>query len=141
MGRTLSNALAALNLTGGAAQGLSLHAHTLEDVAEREPDAALGNGGLGRLAACFLDSMASVGLPSFGYGIRYEFGMFAQSIQPAVRSSTQTPGWPTARPGSSHARPCTTPCGLGAGSSGRNRQTRCPCGGMPARSVPRPTTM
>ncbi len=81
MGRTLSNALAALHLTGGAAQGLSLHAHTLEDVANREPDAALGNGGLGRLAACFLDSMATLGLPSYGYGIRYEYGMFAQGIQ------------------------------------------------------------
>ena len=81
MGRTLSNALAALNLTSGAAQGLMQHAQTLEDVADREPDAALGNGGLGRLAACFLDSMATLGLPSFGYGIRYEYGMFAQSIQ------------------------------------------------------------
>jgi len=80
MGRTLSNALAALNLTGGAAQGLAQHAQTLEDVAEREPDAALGNGGLGRLAACFLDSMATLGIPSFGYGIRYEYGMFAQGI-------------------------------------------------------------
>ena len=80
MGRTLSNALAALNLTAGAAQGLVQHARTLEDVGAREPDAALGNGGLGRLAACFLDSMATIGLPSIGYGIRYEYGMFAQSI-------------------------------------------------------------
>ena len=80
MGRTLGNALAALNLTAGAKQGLVQHAQTLEDVADREPDAALGNGGLGRLAACFLDSMATVGLPSFGYGIRYEYGMFAQAI-------------------------------------------------------------
>ena len=81
MGRTLSNALAALHLTGGAAQGLSQHAHSLEDVENKEHDAALGNGGLGRLAACFLDSMATLGLPSFGYGIRYEYGMFAQGIQ------------------------------------------------------------
>ncbi len=81
MGRTLSNALAALNLTSAAAQGLMQHAQTLEDAAQREPDAALGNGGLGRLAACFLDSMATLGLPSFGYGIRYEYGMFAQDIQ------------------------------------------------------------
>ena len=80
MGRTLSNALAALNLTGGAAQGLAQHAHTLEDIQSREPDAALGNGGLGRLAACFLDSLATLKLPSFGYGIRYEYGMFAQGI-------------------------------------------------------------
>jgi starch phosphorylase len=81
IGRTLGNALAALDLKEGAAQGLARHAQRLEDVAECEPDAALGNGGLGRLAACFLDSMATLGLPSFGYGIRYEYGMFAQEIQ------------------------------------------------------------
>lgn len=80
MGRTLSNALAALNLTEGAGQGLAAHARTLEDVVSTEPDAALGNGGLGRLAACFLDSMATLELPSWGYGIRYEYGMFAQEI-------------------------------------------------------------
>jgi starch phosphorylase len=81
MGRTLGNALAALGLQGAAAEAARAHAHTLEDLQAQEPDAALGNGGLGRLAACFLDSMAALGLPSFGYGIRYEFGMFAQSIQ------------------------------------------------------------
>jgi glycogen phosphorylase len=81
MGRTLGNALAALELGGEAAQAMSAHAQRLEDVADREPDAALGNGGLGRLAACFLDSMATLGLPSFGYGIRYEYGMFAQEIK------------------------------------------------------------
>ena len=81
IGRTLSNALDALGLRGEAAEALRRHAHTLEDIAEQEPDAALGNGGLGRLAACFLDSMATLGLPSFGYGIRYEYGMFAQHIQ------------------------------------------------------------
>ena len=81
MGRTLSNALAALDLTGEAAKGIASHAKAMEDVLDHEPDAALGNGGLGRLAACFLDSMATVGLPSFGYGIRYEYGMFSQDIQ------------------------------------------------------------
>ena len=81
MGRTLSNALAALELHGEAADALTAHAQRLEDVADHEPDAALGNGGLGRLAACFLDSMATLGLPSFGYGIRYEYGMFAQEIR------------------------------------------------------------
>ena len=81
MGRTLGNALAALDLRGDAASAMNVHAQTLEDVADEEPDAALGNGGLGRLAACFLDSMATLGLPSFGYGIRYEYGMFAQEIK------------------------------------------------------------
>jgi glycogen phosphorylase len=80
MGRTLGNALAALALKGEMAQAAREHTATLEDLANTEADAALGNGGLGRLAACFLDSMATVGLPSFGYGIRYEFGMFKQSI-------------------------------------------------------------
>ena len=81
IGRTLGNALAALDLQGPAAEAAARHAATLEDLAAQEPDAALGNGGLGRLAACFLDSMATLGLPSFGYGIRYEYGMFAQGIQ------------------------------------------------------------
>ncbi|HSW09205.1 glycogen/starch/alpha-glucan phosphorylase [Aquabacterium sp.] len=81
IGRSLGNALAALSLDSPAAADLAQHAATLEDVQAQEPDAALGNGGLGRLAACFLDSMATLGLPSYGYGIRYEFGMFAQTIQ------------------------------------------------------------
>nr|MBP6407080.1 glycogen/starch/alpha-glucan family phosphorylase [Ramlibacter sp.] len=81
IGRTLSNALAALDLKGEMAQAAREHACTLEDLAATEADAALGNGGLGRLAACFLDSMATLELPSFGYGIRYEFGMFKQRIQ------------------------------------------------------------
>ncbi|MDQ2780480.1 MAG: glycogen/starch/alpha-glucan phosphorylase [Pseudomonadota bacterium] len=81
IGRTLSNALAALELQGPMAEAARAHASTLEEVAATEADAALGNGGLGRLAACFLDSMATLELPSFGYGIRYEFGMFKQSIQ------------------------------------------------------------
>jgi len=80
IGRSLGNALAALGLQGPAADSLARHAATLEQVQAQEPDAALGNGGLGRLAACFLDAMATQGLPSFGYGIRYEFGMFAQTI-------------------------------------------------------------
>jgi len=81
IGRTMGNALAALDLGEATVQAMRAHAHKLEDVADCEPDAALGNGGLGRLAACFLDSMATLGLPSFGYGIRYEYGMFAQEIK------------------------------------------------------------
>ncbi|MBA3591791.1 glycogen/starch/alpha-glucan phosphorylase [Methylibium sp.] len=80
IGRSLGNALDALELRDDAAAAVQDHARRLEDVEEQEPDAALGNGGLGRLAACFLDSMATLALPSFGYGIRYEYGMFAQDI-------------------------------------------------------------
>ena len=80
MGRTLTNALASLNLTDTAKERLRAHARQLEDIGQTEPDAALGNGGLGRLAACFLDSMATLQLPSWGYGIRYEYGMFSQEI-------------------------------------------------------------
>ncbi|MBA4177261.1 MAG: glycogen phosphorylase [Leptothrix sp. (in: Bacteria)] len=80
IGRTLTNALDALELKAEMTQAARAHANSLEDLAATEPDAALGNGGLGRLAACFLDSMATLELPSFGYGIRYEFGMFKQGI-------------------------------------------------------------
>ena len=79
-GRTLSNALIALGLhesCGEALRGLGLD---LDELDALEPDPALGNGGLGRLAACLLDSMATLGLPGLGYGIRYEYGMFAQRI-------------------------------------------------------------
>jgi starch phosphorylase len=81
MGRALGNAIAALGLQADVRRALADAGHDLGDVLEREPDAALGNGGLGRLAACFLDSFAELGLPAFGYGLRYRYGMFAQQIQ------------------------------------------------------------
>jgi starch phosphorylase len=81
MGRALNNALAALGVSAELDAALQPQGLTLGQVLESEPDAALGNGGLGRLAACFLDSFAELGLPSFGYGLRYQYGMFAQRIQ------------------------------------------------------------
>ncbi|NLI75226.1 MAG: glycogen/starch/alpha-glucan phosphorylase [Candidatus Riflebacteria bacterium] len=81
MGRTLGNSLVNLGITGEAAQALSELGYNLEELRELEPDAGLGNGGLGRLAACFLDSMASLGLPADGYGIRYEYGIFEQKFE------------------------------------------------------------
>ena len=80
MGRALGNALINLGVEGATAEALRGLGHTLEEVAEQEGDAGLGNGGLGRLAACFLDSCATLQLPVFGYGIRYDYGMFRQRI-------------------------------------------------------------
>jgi len=80
-GRLLSNSLLNLGLYGTCAEALSDLEQDLEELREMEPDAALGNGGLGRLAACFLDSMATLSLPGYGYGIRYEYGMFHQRIE------------------------------------------------------------
>src|SRR5579871_763011 len=79
-GRMLTNALIALDLYDECHDALRELGLDLDELDTLEPDPALGNGGLGRLAACFLDSMASLGLPGFGYGIRYEYGMFAQRI-------------------------------------------------------------
>ena len=81
MGRAMHNALSALKVDEHLADLLGPTAPGLTELVEHEPDAALGNGGLGRLAACFLDSFATLGLPSFGYGLRYEHGMFMQVIQ------------------------------------------------------------
>src|SRR3990172_5033067 len=81
MGRTLMNSLLNLAFDKECSQALRQHGVDLHQVREMEFDAALGNGGLGRLAACFLDSMATLNLPGFGYGIRYEYGMFSQRIE------------------------------------------------------------
>lgn len=88
MGRALSNALAALGADAAARERLAQAGQSLSDVLETENDAALGNGGLGRLAACFMDAFAQRGLPSFGYGLRYQFGMFLQTIQDGQQVET-----------------------------------------------------
>jgi len=81
MGRALGNSLVNLRLLDECFQALHELGYDLEELQEVEWDAGLGNGGLGRLAACFLDSMATMELPAYGYGIRYEYGIFSQHIR------------------------------------------------------------
>ncbi|MCA9265703.1 MAG: glycogen/starch/alpha-glucan family phosphorylase, partial [Planctomycetales bacterium] len=81
IGRSLTNAVQNLDLDQQTRDALHRYGTTLEEVAEQELDAGLGNGGLGRLAACFLDSCANLDLPVVGYGMRYEYGMFHQFIE------------------------------------------------------------
>lgn len=88
-GRLLIHALRNLDLYESCRATLLEHGIDLSAIAELEPDPALGNGGLGRLAACLLDSMANLGLPAYGYGIRYDCGLFAQGI---------ADGWQVERP-------------------------------------------
>jgi len=80
IGRSLGNNLYNLGLFRSCGDALQELGFDLEELREHEWDAALGNGGLGRLAACFLDSLASLDMPGFGYGINYEFGLFKQEI-------------------------------------------------------------
>ncbi len=80
IGRSLSNNLINLGIYDLCKDALEKIGIQLSDLIETESDAALGNGGLGRLAACFLDSIATLGMPGFGYGINYEFGIFKQKI-------------------------------------------------------------
>lgn len=81
LGRALGHNLINLGLYDAAREVLAERGLDLSTVLEREHDPGLGNGGLGRLAACFLDSMATLGLPGFGYGIRYDYGIFEQGIE------------------------------------------------------------
>ncbi|AYO81983.1 glycogen/starch/alpha-glucan phosphorylase [Methylobacterium brachiatum] len=81
IGRLMSDAMNNLGLTETTRAALRELGVDLDVVQDAEPDAALGNGGLGRLAACFMDSMASIGIPAIGYGIRYDHGLFRQSFE------------------------------------------------------------
>ncbi|HSV08030.1 MAG TPA: glycogen/starch/alpha-glucan family phosphorylase, partial [Candidatus Binatus sp.] len=96
IGRSLANNVMNLLLDPIAQQVVAQHHLDWIGLLEQEPDAGLGNGGLGRLAACFLDSMATMQLPAMGYGLRYEYGMFRQSIEG---------GWQRERPDNWLRRP------------------------------------
>ena len=80
MGRTLSNAMLNLGISDATEKAMYDLGLEIEELIDSEPDAGLGNGGLGRLAACFIDSCATLQLPVSGYGLRYEYGMFLQAI-------------------------------------------------------------
>jgi starch phosphorylase len=96
IGRSLANNVTSLLLSPLAKQAVKHNDLDWLGLLEQEPDAGLGNGGLGRLAACFLDSMATMQLPAMGYGLRYEYGMFRQTIQG---------GWQRAQPDNWLRRP------------------------------------
>lgn len=81
IGRLLGNALINMDFYSECYNILEEDGYSLEEIRDLEHDMGLGNGGLGRLAACYIDSMASLELPAFGYGIRYEYGIFSQDIQ------------------------------------------------------------
>lgn len=81
MGRSLTNTMINLGIQSACDEALYQLGLDIEELEELEEDAGLGNGGLGRLAACFLDSMATLGMAAYGYGIRYEYGIFAQKIK------------------------------------------------------------
>ena len=96
LGRSFGNNLHNLGLHAVLDEAFSALGLQLTDVFEAEPDAALGNGGLGRLAACFLDSLATLHMPGYGYGINYEFGLFRQEIEEGHQKE-QPDYWASAR--------------------------------------------
>ncbi|STS86806.1 glycogen phosphorylase [Klebsiella variicola] len=100
IGRTLSNALLSLGIYDDVSSALAEMGLDLEELIDEENDPGLGNGGLGRLAACFLDSLAALGLPGRGYGIRYDYGCLNRISSMADKKSPLTTGWSTVTRGS-----------------------------------------
>ncbi len=80
IGRSLGNAMSNLGILNEVKQAVTELGYDIDEIRNQEEDAALGNGGLGRLAACFMDSIATLKIPAYGYGIRYEFGLFHQKL-------------------------------------------------------------
>lgn len=88
IGRTLENSLVNLGILENCRKAVHDLGFDLDLLIEMEADAGLGNGGLGRLAACFLDSMATLGIPGYGYGIRYDYGIFTQTLRDGYQQET-----------------------------------------------------
>ncbi|OYU17347.1 MAG: glycogen phosphorylase, partial [Rhodobacteraceae bacterium PARR1] len=111
IGRLLEDATINLGLRDVAEEVMAGFGQDFRTIVEDEPDAALGNGGLGRLAACFMESMATVGCPAYGYGIRYEHGLFRQRFEGGRQVETpedwlsQSHPWEFARPESAYTIP------------------------------------
>ena len=111
IGRILEDATVNLGLREMAEEVMTGFGQNFRTLVEDEPDAALGNGGLGRLAACFMESMATVGCPAYGYGIRYEHGLFQQRFEQGRQIEapedwlSQTHPWEFARPESNYTIP------------------------------------
>ncbi|MES2434740.1 MAG: glycogen/starch/alpha-glucan phosphorylase [Pseudomonadota bacterium] len=111
IGRLLEDATVNLGLRDIAEEVMQDFGQDFHALVEGEPDAALGNGGLGRLAACFMESMATVGCPAYGYGIRYEHGLFRQSFERGQQVEmpedwlSQSNPWEFARPESAYVIP------------------------------------
>ncbi len=111
IGRLLEDATINLGLRDVAEEAMTALGQDFRTIVENEPDAALGNGGLGRLAACFMESMATLGCPAYGYGIRYEHGLFRQRFEAGQQVETpedwltQAHPWEFARPESAYTIP------------------------------------
>lgn len=134
MGKQLRNALLNAGLTPQfeeAVRGLGFDPQAVVD-AEYEP--GLSNGGLGRLAACFIDSLASLGVPAFGYGIQYKYGIFRHnSTTRVVRSNARTTGWPMR----THGGTSTTNAISASTSAARSsRKTASACGSRIGQCAP-----
>ena len=136
IGRTLSNALLSMGIYQDIDNALNEMGLNLAELLEEENDPGLGNGGLGRLAACFLDSLATLALPGRGYGIRYEYGMFKQNIVNGQQMESPDYWLSTAIRGSFRAITPATRCASAAACSRRGPR---PAGWRPKKSWPSPT--
>lgn len=132
IGRMLRDAISNLGLTEPIREALARYGVELDMVELLEPDAALGNGGLGRLAACFMESMASTGVPGFGYGIRYVHGFFRQEIADGAQVELPETWLVHGNPWEFERRDCSYEIGFGGKVVSLQEQ------GHPARQVWRP---